>query len=249
MFDPQFLWLFGLLVALGAFTQGFTGLGFGIVILAGIAFTSWDFERSTVVINLLVLCIHLNIIFSNRGRGRIRWSLVGYVLAGLALGVPLGYWFVLAYGDQPILRLVLGAALTVFALNELIKPRFRKPLPLAAGFPAGMLGGLLGGAFTTSAPPLAIYIYSQGEEPALFKSTLQITFFVTTLWRLANIEVFGPGIGWPVVRLTLMALPLVALFSWLGNRLSSRVSSVFFLRSVYVLIAISGCANMIRSQL
>lgn len=54
MLDPQYLWLFGLLIGLGAFTQGFTGIGFGIIVLAGIAFTPWDFERATVVLNLLL---------------------------------------------------------------------------------------------------------------------------------------------------------------------------------------------------
>ena len=37
MLDPQYLWLFGLLIGLGAFTQGFTGIGFGIMnILKGL---------------------------------------------------------------------------------------------------------------------------------------------------------------------------------------------------------------------
>jgi hypothetical protein len=60
--DPQYLWLFGLLIGLGAFTQGFTGIGFGIIVLAGIAFTPWDFERATVVLNLLVLVLNGSII-------------------------------------------------------------------------------------------------------------------------------------------------------------------------------------------
>ena len=43
MLDPEYLWLFYLLIGFGAFTQGFTGIGFGIIVLAGIAFTPWDF--------------------------------------------------------------------------------------------------------------------------------------------------------------------------------------------------------------
>ncbi len=62
MLDPQYIWLFGLLVGLGAFTQGFTGIGFGIIVLAGIAFTPWDFERATVVLNLLLLVLNSSII-------------------------------------------------------------------------------------------------------------------------------------------------------------------------------------------
>lgn len=247
MLDPAFLWLFALLVVLGAFTQGFTGLGFGIVILAGISFTSWNFERSTVIVNLLVLIIHLSIILSSKKQARINWQLVGFVIAGLAVGVPLGYWFLLAYGNQGILQFIFGATLTAFSINEVIKPKLRKPLPRIMGLPAGAAGGFLGGAFTTSGPPLAIYIYSQNEEPALLKSTLQMVFFITTVWRLMAIELFGPGIGWPVLKITLMAVPLVAIFSFLGHKFSNKVSSRLFLRSVYTLIAVSGLANMLRA--
>ena len=65
--DPQYLWLFGVLIGLGAFTQGF-------------------------------------------------------------IGVPLGYWFILAFGSQPIFRLVFGATLALFALYELFRLRIRKEL-------------------------------------------------------------------------------------------------------------------------
>ncbi len=60
MLDPQYLWLFGLLIGLGSFAQGFTGIGFGIIVLAGIAFTPWNFERATVVLNLLLLVLVLD---------------------------------------------------------------------------------------------------------------------------------------------------------------------------------------------
>ena len=50
MFDPQYLWFFLTLVGFGAFAQGFTGIGFGIIILAGMGFTPWDFERTTVAL-------------------------------------------------------------------------------------------------------------------------------------------------------------------------------------------------------
>ncbi|MGD2272860.1 MAG: hypothetical protein PVI06_20860, partial [Desulfobacterales bacterium] len=87
--DFQYLWLFCLLVVFGSFTQGFTGIGFGIIILAGIAFTPWDFERSTVVVSLLILVLHSSVIFFSTREAKIVWKLVGYVLAGLAFGVPL----------------------------------------------------------------------------------------------------------------------------------------------------------------
>ena len=246
MLDPQYLWVFCPLVALGAFTQGFTGLGFGIVILAGVAFIPWDFERSTVVVNLLVLVLHGSVIWASRKDARIQWRLVVLILLGLSVGVPLGYWFILVFGKQPVFQLVFGATLAGFAANELIKPRI-KALPRSFGLPAGILGGFLGGAFTTSGPPIAIFLYSQHREPAVLKGTLQFVFMIATLWRLMNIVLFGPGITRPVLEVTLICLLVVFVFASIGHRTSRNVSSETFLKLVYALIAGAGVANIFRA--
>ncbi len=246
MLDPQYLWVFCPLVALGAFTQGFTGLGFGIVILAGVVFTPWDFERSTVVVNLLVLVLHGSVIWASRKEARIQWRLVGFILLGLAVGVPLGYWFILAFGNQPVFQVVFGVSLAGFAINELVKPRI-KAMPQSLGLPAGVVGGFLGGAFTTSGPPIAIFLYSQNRDPALLKGTLQLVFMTATVWRLVNIVLFGPGISTAVLKTTLICLIIVFLFAFLGHRISRNVSSRTFLKIVYSLIAGAGLANIVRA--
>lgn len=240
MFDPQYLWLFFLLVGFGAFSQGFTGIGFGIIILAGVAFTPWNFERTTVVVNLLVLFLNVILIYVSRKDARVNWILVGYILLGSAVGVPLGYWFIIALGDVPLFRVVFGAVLVAFAANELFRPRIRKPLPKPAGLIAGMMGGFLNGAFTAAGPPIALYVYSQDKEPALLKGTLQILFLITNIWRLLNIGLFGTGITLSVVKLTALALPIVLALTFVGHLASRRVSSRTFLMVVYTLIALAG---------
>jgi uncharacterized membrane protein YfcA len=246
MFDPQYLWLFCVLVGFGAFSQGFTGIGFGIIILAGIAFTPWDFERSAVVVNLLVLCLNVILIYVSRKDSRIHWALVGYILLGSAVGVPLGYWFIFDMGDQPLFRLVFGAVLTAFAANELFRPMIRTPLPRPAGILAGLMGGFLNGAFTAGGPPVALSVYSQHKDPALLKGTLQILFLTTNLWRLINVAVFGKGITLPVFKLAALALPIVLGLTYLGHLASRRVSSRTFLRIVYTLIAFAGVMQIAK---
>ncbi|MCF8078412.1 MAG: sulfite exporter TauE/SafE family protein [Desulfobacterales bacterium] len=246
MLDPQYLWLVCPLVALGAFTQGFTGLGFGIVILAGIVFIPWDFERSTVVVNLLVLVLHGSVIRTSIKDMPIQWNLIGMILLGMAFGVPLGYAFILFFGNDPVFRIVFGLSLAGFAAYELIKPRI-KPVPKYFGFPAGLIGGFFGGAFTTSGPPIAIYLYSQNKQPALLKGTLQIVFMITTIWRLINIVLFGPGIGRSVIEIFLICLLIVAFFAFIGHKMSLKVSSKWFLRIVYTVIAIAGLVNIAQA--
>jgi uncharacterized membrane protein YfcA len=246
MFDPQFLWLFCLLVGFGAFSQGFTGIGFGIIILAGIAFTPWNFERSTVVVNLLVVCLNLIIIFASQKDARLNWALVGYILIGAAAGVPLGYWFILDVGERPLFRLVFGAALTGFAANELFRPRLRNPLPKPAGLIAGLVGGFSNGAFTAAGPPMALFVYSQDREPALLKGTLQILFLLTNVWRISNVVLFGKGVTLPILKLSALALPITLALAYVGHLASRRVSSRTFLLIVYTLIAFAGIMQIIK---
>jgi uncharacterized membrane protein YfcA len=246
MLEVEYVWLFVSLVALGAFTQGFTGIGFGIIILAGIAFTSWDFERSTVVVSLLVLFIHAGIIYSSLKQSQIRWDLVGFILVGLIFGVPLGYLFIIKLGHTPVFRLVFGATLFLLAAHELWRPRLRSGVPKALGALAGAVGGFLSGAFTAAGPPIAMYIYTQHKKPVVLKGTLQFVFMCANLWRLVNIVFLGRGITPAVVRTTAVALPVVLLFGFLGHRLSHRVSSRTFLRIVYSFIAIAGVLNIVR---
>jgi uncharacterized membrane protein YfcA len=248
MFDPQYFWLFCFLVGFGAFSQGFTGIGFGIIILAGVAFTPWNFERSAVVVNLLVICLNGIIIYASRKDARINWALVGYILLGAAVGVPLGYWFILAVGDRPLFRLVFGAALTAFAANELFRMRIRNPLPKLAGLVAGLIGGFSNGAFTAAGPPMALYVYSQHKEPALLKGTLQILFLITSVWRLSNVMLFGKGITLPVVKLAALALPITLGLAYVGHLASRRVSSRTFLMVVYTLIAFAGVMQIAKGM-
>jgi hypothetical protein len=246
MFDPQYFWLFCLLVGFGAFSQGFTGIGFGIIILAGVAFTPWNFERSAVVVNLLVVCLNGIIIYVSRKDARINWAVVSYILLGAAVGVPLGYWFILDMGDRPLFRFVFGAALTAFAANELFRPRIRNPLPKPAGLLAGLIGGFANGAFTAAGPPMALFVYSQHKEPALLKGTLQILFLITSVWRLANVMFFGKGITLPVIKLAALALPITLALAYVGHMASRRVSARAFLMVVYTLIAFAGVMQIVK---
>ena len=82
MLNEQYLLVFGLIVAFAAFSQGFMGLGFGIIAIAGIGFTPWDMERATVVINLILIVLNCTIIYAGRKDFRINWKLVGVILAG-----------------------------------------------------------------------------------------------------------------------------------------------------------------------
>ncbi len=247
MLNPDYIWLFCLLVGFGAFTQGFTGIGFGIIVLAGIAFTPWDFERATVVLNLLLLVLNSSIIYASWKECSINWRIVGYIVAGEIFGVPIGYWFILFFGNSPVFRMAFGVTLTLFAANELFRPRVKRELHIGFGFFAGVVGGFLAGAFTAAGPPLALFVYSRQRDPNQAKGTLQSVFISATIWRLVNIAMFGKGITMSVINVAAIALPFLFACAILGHMVSRRVSKSAFLKIVYSLIAFAGVMNIFKS--
>ena len=246
--DNQLLPIFGLIVAFAAFSQGFMGLGFGIITIAGLGFMPWDLERATVIINLLLIVLNSTIIYAGRKDFRINWKLVGVILAGEVFGVPLGYWFIFTFGNKPVFRLALGVVLIIFVANQLLRPTFKKPLHLGFGIVAGVLGGFLAGGFTAAGPPLALFIYSQYRNAADAKGTLQVVFMTATLWRLFNIIIFGRGISIELVKLAGIFFVIVVAFAILGHWATYRVPHRWYTKIVYSFIGLAGVLYIVKAM-
>lgn len=248
MLANQFLPMFGVIVAFAAFSQGFMGLGFGIITIAGVGFMPWDLERATVIINLLLIVLNSTIIYAGRKDFRINWKLVGVILAGEVFGVPLGYWFIFTFGNKPVFRLALGVVLIIFVANQLLRPTFKKPLHLGFGVVAGVLGGFLAGGFTAAGPPLALFLYSQYRNAADAKGTLQVVFMAATLWRLFNIIIFGRGITIELFKIAGINFVIVVAFAILGHWVTHRIPSQLYEKIVYSFIGLAGVLYIIKAM-
>jgi uncharacterized membrane protein YfcA len=248
MLDATYLPHFMALVMFGAFAHGFMGLGFGIIVIAGLAFTGLSLERASVVLNLLLPVLFATVLFASSWdlRFKIKGKLTLLLCLGSFLGVPLGYWFLYTQGNQPVFYLALGLTLALFSVNYLLRPRINTQLPLWIGFVAALAGGFLAGAFTAGGPPLALFLYSHFENPSEAKGTLQIIFLNTTWWRLINIGVFSEGFTWQIFSWAGLLAVLVVIFAFLGHWAARRVSPLVFGRVVYSFIGLAGAANIIR---
>jgi uncharacterized membrane protein YfcA len=233
-------------VSVAAFVQGFTGLGFGIVTMAALAVFMQDVERASVLATMLVMLVNVAVIAVGLKHAPIDWRKAGLVLAGYAVAMPLGYAFVSTFHDGPLVRWVLGLVLLAFALNGFLRPHIRRRLRLWAASAAGFFGGLLGGAFSTGGPPIAMYLYSQEEQPAQAKSTLQVVFLAGAVWRTVYIAAWGRGIAFEQLKMVALAVPAVVLFTGLGHLSSRRVASGVFLRAVYAVIGAAGVFNILK---
>ncbi|MBN1557016.1 MAG: sulfite exporter TauE/SafE family protein [Lentisphaerae bacterium] len=231
-----------------AFTQGFSGFGYGVVAMAALAFFWPDLERASVMVTMQVLavCIVLGLL-TRREPGSIDWKLVWMLSPGMILGLPFGYRFILHAGSMPVFRAVFGLILMAFSLLGLVRPHFRNPLPALLAPVVGLVSGLISGAISSGGPPLVIYLYSREPDARRAKGTAQALFIVSVLARLVVVQAGARPVSGAMAAAVLVSLPLVAGFTACGHYLSHKTSALTFSRIVYVLIGLAGLMNLLMA--
>ncbi len=227
-------------IAIAAFIQGYGGFGFGITAMALVSLSGGSLEVSSSVVMIVATAMVLWLLRLSWHDGRIDWPNIGRLFAGALLGVPLGYWFLVTYGNLPLGRVVLGVVLAGFGTVGLLAGRTGIRMGTRWGPLMGIVSGFIGGAFVSGGPPVVIYLYAQADEPRTMKPTIQVIFLIMLLMRL--VAAGTTGVLWKpaVLMLSAVSLPAAALLLALGHRLSKLTSTETFRLSVQGLIGVSG---------
>lgn len=177
-----------MLVYLVVFFAAFLGcvcqsaVGFGAMLVAMPLLTLvLPLQTAAPMMAVFAVPTTLYIFYQNR-RG-IDWREVFRIVAGAAVGVPIGLW-ALGNVDATWIMRAVGGVLIFYAIYVLfIEPRVisRGPvhesnLPLS--LLTGLATGLLSGAFNTGGPPLILYGDWLRWPPERFKAILQGVFLV-----------------------------------------------------------------------
>lgn len=156
-------------VAVAAFVQGATGVGFALIVapVVGIA------QPSLLPVVLLVLMIPLNLYIAWRERGALDRTGASWITVGRFLGTFGGLWVLVAI-PMSSLNLLIGASTVLAAVVTLLAPSF------APGRPAFLTAGLVTGVTETATgvggPPLAL-VYQHKPAPVL-RSSVAVCFIV-----------------------------------------------------------------------
>ncbi|MCA1809963.1 MAG: sulfite exporter TauE/SafE family protein [Lentisphaerae bacterium] len=218
-----------LLIGAGAaFTQGFSGFGFGITFMAMLSLAGRDMERASVFVSITVIMI------------------VVTLPTGLLITLPLGYRFILNYGDMPVSQIVLGVVLMLFAFNRMRKPHVKRHIPSLLAPVFGMCSGLLSGAFSSGGPPVVMYLYSQEDDPRMAVGTAQAVFLGAGIYRLAVVMAGERGISEQLLVQSLLVAPVIIAATIIGARAARKFSVRPFLLTVYGLILFAGLLNIVR---
>lgn len=176
--------LVALAVAVAAFVQGTSGLGFALVVapVAGLA------DPALLPVFLLAAMIPLNGYIAWRERAGIDLRGAGWITAARLAATPVGL-LLLAVIPERDLGLYVGAATVLAALAGLAAPSFTPGRP--AYLAAGLVTGVTETATGVGGPPLAL-VY-QHRPPSELRPTIALCFLAGEVASLALLFATGEG--------------------------------------------------------
>lgn len=169
-------------------------------------------------------------------RDRIHRPVLGRLLLGAAVGLPIGV-VGLRELDEDVLRLAL--AVVVLSMVAVLARGFvlRSSNPrLEAG--AGVVSGLLNGSLGTGGPPVIVVLHAAETEQHAFRATTSTFFAVCDVVAIPLIVWSGAArpSAW---GLALASIPAVLVGDEVGRRLAVRIDQDQFRRLALVLLAAS----------
>ncbi|WP_223180984.1 TSUP family transporter [Streptomyces griseicoloratus] len=221
-------------VAVAAFVQGSSGLGFALIVapVAGIL------DPHLVPVFVLASMIPLNLYVAWRERTSLDLRGAGWITGARLAATPAGLallWLI----PERSLGVFVGAATVLAAVVSLAAPAFTPGRAAYVG--AGAVTGLTETATGVGGPPLAL-VY-QHRPPAELRSTVAACFLVGEVASLALLFATGKAQAAELGQAVAL-LPAIAAGAWLSRLVHQRLDAgrmrlfvlVFALASGLVLI-------------
>lgn len=230
-----------------------------IVFIASTIFATFGFGDALLALPFLTMIIGLQkstpllalsgftlaLLLFGSGWKYIQWKVALRLVIGSLCGVPIGVWL-LKHMDKNLMQGIVGVVISLISLYNLFKPTFFKIETDKSAPIFGFIGGILGGAFNTSAPPVVMFGAMRGWSPLVFVGMMQAYFIPTDIFVIAGH--IGTGLlDWEVLKMYFWCLPFLILAVFIGQQLKKKIPVEKFQKGVFVLILISGVLLTVRS--
>ncbi len=229
--------MIGAAVALAAFVQATTGLGFALIVAPVLAFLAPDL----LPVCLLVLMLPLNAYVAWRERDALDRRGAAWITLGRFAGTFGGLW-VLATFSASALGIFIGVATIAAACATLVVPAFRPGRQALIG--AGLVTGVTETATGIGGPPLSLAL--QHRSAPVLRSTLAFCFLVGQLVSLGCLGVAGRATP-PQLIAAASLLPALAVGAALSRYAHRRFAGPMLRLFVLAFAVVSGTVLVLRA--
>jgi uncharacterized membrane protein YfcA len=160
------------------------------------------------------------------------------------IGIPIGIYF-LNEAPELLVKSLLGIIITSFGLYNLVVPKLPKLNNENWAYLAGVIAGILGGAYNTNGPPVVIYGLLRRWDPERFRATLQGYFLPTGLGILISHGLAGMWTA-EVVNTYLISIPVILAAVFIGGWVNRLIPAGKFDKIVYGFLVVIGVLLIIR---
>jgi uncharacterized protein len=237
---------FAAMVIFAAFVvRGMSGFGAGLIATPLLAFM---LPMHVVVPVSGLLVFVLFVFLTIRDRHSVIWRELKLLAAPTLVGVAAGLYLFTAL-DNRLLLVMLGGFLVAYAAYMLVVhffglPELRCSEKWAApvGFAGAFIDTLFGGGGGTL---VVIYMHARGIGKMEFRATVAVLWFIEMIARIAGYTVAGYYTAGTLLLVAVL-LPMVWAGTWVGERISNRISQGTFSRILAVMLMLSGISLLLK---
>lgn len=238
--DPGIL-IFWAIAALAAWVQTLTGFALGLILMGVTgALGLMPVPQAAAITSLLVL-VNAVLVLS-RGWRDVDRPALKLILMGAFPSLIAGFFLLgwLAGSALGLLQLLLGIVIAGSAAQLAARPQLRETRsPPFTFFLAGLIGGMMGGLFATTGPPVIWHLYRQPMPLAAVRVTLVSVFLLTQILR-TGLVIGSGGITAALLVSAAGAAPSVVLGTWLARRFPPPVRTATIRKVALGLLFLSG---------
>lgn len=222
--------------------RGYSGFGMSITIVVG---TSLVFRVSEIVPVVLLLEVIASSYLIPKIFDKVDWPSLVPLLAGIAIGTPLGVHLLVSLSDVTM-RIIV--ALVVLALLPLLWKGFRlKRMPgKAVTIITGTVSGLMNGAAAIGGPPVVMFYFSSPKGVEISRASLIAFFLVTDIIASVFCAYNGLLTTYTLTLTGIFVIPLIIGLA-LGSRSFLKTEPEVFRKRVLLILMIMAVVILIRS--
>jgi uncharacterized membrane protein YfcA len=223
-----------------AFVRGYSGFGFSALVVSASALVT-----NPLYFVAVVMFCEFGMTFQQwRGVSRdVKWPVVGVLMAGAVVGVPVGLALITAVDVDTVRAVVAIYVLAMCAV--LLRGWAIAPQGLPVTGAVGVFAGAAN-AVGMAGLPVASFFTAQSMPAAAFRATLIAYFAILDIFSAPIMYAHGL-VTWDTIIAAALSTPILILGIWLGGRQFLRVAPSDFRRFAIGLLAVLALIGLAKA--
>lgn len=173
----------------------------------------------------------------------INWRELGKIVGVMLPFVALGAWLDTVIPLHALLK-IYGLVILAVGIKNLVQKK-QTFLPEWALWGVLVAAGLIQGMFVSGGAILAIYALQRLQDKDQFRATLSCIWMVLN-FVYAALQLSQGHYTPDCLVMVAIAIPLLLVATWLGNKLQKRISQATFIKMTYVLLTVIGIILLVK---